>query len=1053
MDEMIRNIYIYRTKPCQRVFVFLMIAAFMFMLTPQIVFAADFQATLNFPDTDSEVRLEWVSSAGVQKYTLQRSDGSSGTTIATLGADQLAYVDSGLRPDTTYTYTLNAYTKADMTDTPVQKTTTATTTHLIRPYNLIAVYNVNSRTATLTWSCSKLATGSIIGQTVNNVTTVLPATGASSASILITGTSQVDFTVQSIGAGMLSDGVYEVSVLPVEAPMIYATYLSGTTTITWSNYSVISQFQLERSKWNGTSWDGWAVINMTLTGTSATDTPSEGGRYRYRLNAKNGSVYAGSSNIVDPNGGGGTIPSLPNKPGTLSASVTSSSSSAAVKLNWSDQSYNELGFKIERLADPGSFVLIATVPPNTTTYTDSSIIEGSTYIYRVCATNEIGDSVYTNEVTINKWDTVAPATLVVTPVSSSRLDLAWSYTGTERYNTIIERKTGTGGTWTPIYTTALGAVKYSDTGLAANTRYFYRVKKALGTGSAGIPYPNDNIGIGAYTYLGTLELKGEAASEGRIYLSWTGNSASADVIIERKMPNGSFSALMTVGPSTGSWYDNTGLIPGAAYTYRIKAQTSINESLYSSEVTVHNTYLEPPSELTATIVTGSAVTLKWKDNSKDESGFEIWRYIENNGTYTLYASVGRNATTFTDKLVNTGVQYSYEIRAYVSSGGLYSPFSGTATVGIGLIKPPANLTYEYVTGTQILLRWTDTSDNESGFKVEWKKDADAEWSIYEWMGAGYTACQVTGLNPYTKYYFRVRAYNDNGNVDSVSNEIIVSTALPAAPSEVKAVSLSASQAKITWKDNSDSEVGFKVLSKPSNGYYFVEIASLEKNTTSYTDSKVAPGSLYYYKVVSYNATGSSESEETSVTINTRAYFSDLRSVSWARDAIENLAGMGILQGTTGTLFNPNGTITRAEFTAIVVRAFNFDTATVGSLADVKSNKWYYKDIMVAENLGIISGDSKNKFYPETPITREEIAKMLFKALQVSGNEFSLHGNSVLEKFTDKNRISPDAVASVATLVGEGIIEGISDRAIGPRNTATRAQAAVFVYRTLNKLNK
>lgn len=1049
---MIRNKYIHPARTYQRMLVLLLLIAFAFMLVPQVVTAADFQATLNAPDTDSQVKLEWVATAGVQKYTLQRSTGSSGTTIATLGADRLAYVDSGLKPGTAYTYTLNAYTKSDMTDTPVQKTTTITTTDLIKPYNLKAVYNVNTRTAALTWNCSKLATGSIISQTVNGVTTALPATGAASASVLISGSAQVEFTVQSIGTGVQSAQSDAVSVLPVDAPMIYATYLSGTTTITWSSFPVISQFQLERSKWNGTSWDGWAVINMMLTGTSATDTPSQGGRYRYRLNAKNGSVYAGSSNIVDPNGGG-TAPSLPNKPGTLTAGVTSSSSSAAVKLNWSDQSNNELGFKIERLADPGSFVLLATVPPNTTTYTDSSISVGNTYIYRVCATNEIGDSVYTNEVTINKWDTVAPATLTVTPVSSSRIDLSWSYTGTERYNTIIERKTGTGGTWTPIYTTSLGTVKYSDTGLAANTRYFYRVKKALGTGSAGIPYPNDNIGIGAYTFLGTLELKGEGASEGRIYLSWTGNNAGADIIIERKMPNGSFSALMSVGPSTNSWYDNTGLVPGAAYTYRIKAQTSTNESLYSSEVSVQNTYLEPPSELTATIVTGSAVTLKWKDNSKNESGFEIWRYIENNGTYTLYASVGKNVTTFTDKLVNTGVQYSYEVRAYVSSGNLYSPFSGTATVGIGLIKPPANLTYEFVSSTQILLKWTDTSDNESGFNVEWKKDADAEWSVYEWMGAGYTACQVTGLNPYTKYYFRVRAYNNNGNVDSVSNEIIVSTALPAAPSDVKAVSLSASQAKITWKDNSDSEVGFKVLSKPSNGYYFVEIASLSKDTTSYIDSKVAAGSLYYYKVVSYNATGSSESEETSVTINTRAYFSDLRSVSWAREAIENLAGMGILQGTAGTLFNPNGTITKAEFTAIVVRAFNFDTATVGSLADVKSNKWYYKDIMVAENLGVISGDSKNKFYPETPITREEIAKMLFKALQVSGSEFSLHDNSVLEKFIDKNRISPDAVASVATLVGEGIIEGITGKTIGPGNTATRAQAAVFVYRTLNKLNK
>jgi hypothetical protein len=60
---------------------------------------------------------------------------------------------------------------------------------------------------------------------------------------------------------------------------------------------------------------------------------------------------------------------------------------------------------------------------------------------------------------------------------------------------------------------------------------------------------------------------------------------------------------------------------------------------------------------------------------------------------------------------------------------------------------------------------------------------------------------------------------------------------------------------------------------------------------------------------------------------------------------------------------------------------------------------------------------------------------------------------VLEKFKDRNNISPHAVSSMAALVGEGVIEGLSGNTIGPRYTATRAQAAVFLYRLLNSLNK
>lgn len=1132
----------------KRTFLFLLFTFAIFILAAQSAFAADFIPSPGSPDSDTEIRLDWSSVPGAQTYVISRYNGSAFVDIATIDTtqviDPLTYTDKGLQPETAYTYRLVALSAAGsplyLDGTASEKICVATTTKIIRPYNLTAVFDINSRITTLNWSCSKLATGSIINRTENGVTTSAPVAETTSAGISITGTVPVQLTVNSTGSGPIqSDASAAVVINPVQQPTIWAVSGGGTTTISWGSISQLGIFQLERSRWNGSSWDGWIVINSALAGTSATDTPPTGDQYRYRLSAKQGSGYTGYSSITGvtqglpaptnlritiantgridlnwTNGAGNTAniqvlrrladgtytqikmlsPSaqscsealsvtngttytyrvraynsptdysaaaeasitaaLPVKPGQLYASVTSTT---AITLNWADLSDNELEYSIERLTDPGVFTQVATVSAitasgNGVTYVDNTVQSGKTYIYRVRAWNAMGYSPYSNEVTINAWDAVAPANLTVTPVSSSRIDLSWSYTGTQSYNTIIERKTGTDGAWAPIYTTAIGTVKYSDTGLTANTRYFYRVKKALGTGSAGIPFPNNNVGYGAYTYLSTLSLTGAADTGNRILLSWSGNTAGADVVIERKMSNGSFSALTTVGPSTASWYDNTGLVPSAAYTYRIKAKTTINESLYSSEVTVKNLYLEPPSGLSVSVVTGNAITLKWTDNSTDENGFEIWRYTEGTGTYTLYATVGKNITTFTDNLVHTGVQYTYQVRAYVAAGSLYSPFSATASVGIGLINPPSNLRYEYVSSTEVLLRWTDTSDNESGFKVEWKKEADGEWSIYKWMSANSLLCQVTGLNPYTKYYFRIRAYNYTGNVDSVSNEILVTTALPAAPSEVKAVSLSANQAKITWKDNSDSEDGFKILSKPANGWYFDVIATLPRNATYYIDSKVAPGSLYYYKVVSYNATGSSESLETSVRINTKAYFSDLKSVSWAKDAVENLAGLGIIQGVGGTRFNPNGTITKAEFTAIAVRAFNLDTSIVGSLADVKSNKWYYRDIMVAENLGIISGDSKNKFYPDAAIKREEIAVILFKALEASGKDFALHDNSVLEKFADKNRISADAVASVASLVGEGIIEGISDTTIGPKNTATRAQAAVFMYRTLNKIN-
>lgn len=1111
-----------------------------FILASQGAYAMSLTAFTVSPDNDTKVKLDWSSVAGARIYQLIRQEGTSpDTTIATIDVnsvqDPLSFTDSGLMPATAYNYLVRAYSDTGAAIQLDGKSAMVTTDRMIKPYNIKAVFDINSKIASLTWNCSTRTTATVIYRTENGVTNTSPAINATSYLFeTVTGSVPVQIALKSIGNAGLESNVSDlVTINPVNPPLIAANASGGNTTITWGDFPQIGQFQLERSSWSGTAWDNWVTINTALSGSNATDTPASGGQYRYRLSAKSSGNYSGYSNISETvrglpaptnlsltvagpgsinitwvNGAGNTakiqvlrkqpdgtflpVAQMPStatflldmvnmSPGTtytyrvrsyesdtsysasIEASITAALpappsslrvnviSSSGIMLNWTDNSTNESGFKIERMTDLGSvFTLIDTAASNTTTYTDNNASNGHTYIYRLRAYNALGDSAYSSEATVSAWDSVAPAMLTVTPVSATRLDLSWNYTGTESYNTIIERKTGTDGTWTVIYTTALGTLKYSDTGLTPNTRYFYRIRKSMGTGSSGLSYPNNEIGIGAYTNLGNLTLTGTPAVNNTIYLSWTGNSGTADVVIERKMANGSFSALETVSYAAAGWSDTTGLVPSASYTYRVKARTTTNESVYSNIITVKNLYLDAPSSLSVTVTTNSAVELNWHDNSTDETGFEIWRYIYGSGTYSLYATVDKNITTYTDNTIQRGVQYNYMVRAYVASGSLYSPYSNSASIGSGLINPPSKLTYEYVSSTQVLLKWTDTSDNENGFKVEQKVGSDGVWNILTWLDPNVTAYTVSNLNPYTKYYFRIRAYSNEGNSNSLSDEILISTAIPAAPSNVVATALSASQIKITWKDNSDSEDVFRILRMPANAYNFDVLAEVGKDNTAYTDSNLIAGMKYSYKVVAYNSTGSSTSSAVEARTNTKATFSDLKSVSWARDAIENLAGMGIMKGVTATLYKPDNTVTKADFTAMVVRAFRLNTAPVGNMADVKSNKWYYNEIMIAENLGIISGDADNKFYPEKAIIREEIAVILFKVKQISAKPLTIYNNSVLERFIDKNRISPDAMASMATVVGEGIMEGLPGNAIGPAVTATRAQAAVLLYRTMNK---
>jgi hypothetical protein len=1103
------------------------------------------------PDTDTKVRLEWSSVPGAMAYRVYRDDGSGAVGIAYIDVntalDPLVFIDSNLKPDTQYIYTVKSY--SDTAGTQLLDGGTdeayARTTAMIRPYGLKAVYDINSRKAYLTWNHSAIAGGSIVcrmekGKPVKE--REVPETA--SAEEAVYEPNPVTFYVKTKAASAeygVSEASDQVTVVPVSAPAITAEYINQSTVrISWDNSKNIGLFLLEASRWDdaSSSWDtSWTTISSTLSGTETTSTVTVGGKYRYRLRAKDGSGYKGVSNISEYvsnlaapsdltanivtagridlswtnaagndgslqvwrkdggdkdtgkytllatlkntvnsytdlfslvtgttyhykvnaiNDSGGYSSSaytaitaaVPVAPTSLRANVTSAD---GISLIWTDNSNNESGFKIERF-DEGSmaFSEIATVAVNTTTYNDTGVVSGESYIYRIRAFNNMGNSKYSNEIIVNAWDPAAPTLLRVTPVSSTRLDLTWNYSGTENYNTIIERKTGAEGKWEPIYTTAAGVVKYSDTGLSPNTRYFYRVRKSLGTSSAGVPYPNNEIGIGAYTYLANITLDGSAYRDNTIYLTWSGNTAGADIVIERKMSGGSFSPLTTVGPDTRGWYDNTGLVPGADYTYRVKARTQTNESLYSNTLTVNNYYLDAPSGLEISVNKDLTIELSWEDNSTDETGFEIWRRVQDSDKFVLYATVDKNVTTYKDTNIEKEVEYSYYVRAFTGSGSVYSAYSNTATIGVGMIKPPADLRYTYISESQVLLQWTDTSDNESGFVVEQKIGESGEWETLNWLSRDKKTYTVSGLNKYTRYYFRVRAYNTAGNADAVSDEILVTTALPTVPSDVSAEAAAASQVKLTWKDNSDTEDGFKIMRSLVSGRLYSPVAELGKNVTTFVDNSVRGGTKYYYKVVSYNTAGESESVEVSVRTPAGVHFTDTSSVPWAEEAIESMASMGILKGVTDTQFKPGNVITRAEFTAMVVRAFRLETAPIGSMADVKSNKWYYKEVMIAENLGVISGDANNRFYPDSPITREDISLIIFKALQASGRKVTLHENSVLEKFIDKDQISPHAVSSMAALVGEGIIEGLQGNAIGPKYAATRAQASVFVYRALTK---
>lgn len=176
-------------------------------------------------------------------------------------------------------------------------------------------------------------------------------------------------------------------------------------------------------------------------------------------------------------------------------------------------------------------------------------------------------------------------------------------------------------------------------------------------------------------------------------------------------------------------------------------------------------------------------------------------------------------------------------------------------------------------------------------------------------------------------------------------------------------------------------------------------------------------------------------------------FADLQGY-WAKSEIELLASKRIINGVTLNSFSPNSPITRAEFTAILVRSLGLSTSdTTTAFSDVAIEDWFADVIAVAVDAGIIEGYKDGLFKPNERITRQQMAVMLSRALNYVNKSVPVY-DEIFEKYTDNGSISSWAKHSVAEMLTTQIIKGKSETTIDPISNASRAEAAVMIKRLL-----
>ncbi|WP_339318037.1 S-layer homology domain-containing protein [Paenibacillus sp. FSL R10-2734] len=179
-------------------------------------------------------------------------------------------------------------------------------------------------------------------------------------------------------------------------------------------------------------------------------------------------------------------------------------------------------------------------------------------------------------------------------------------------------------------------------------------------------------------------------------------------------------------------------------------------------------------------------------------------------------------------------------------------------------------------------------------------------------------------------------------------------------------------------------------------------------------------------------------------------FADIQK-HWAKKEIEQAAAKLIVQGISESSFQPNKQITRAEFTALLVRALGlheFDQSA--SFADIKSGQWYYETVSIAESYGLVTTSNGNQYVPNEKLSREEAMVLLAKAMKLAGLETTITDREVtqqLSAFKDHHLLDLSARAAAALNIKYGIIIGNQDQ-LTPDNVITRAEMTVILQRFL-----
>ena len=376
-----------------------------------------------------------------------------------------------------------------------------------------------------------------------------------------------------------------------------------------------------------------------------------------------------------------------------------------------------------------------------------------------------------------------------------------------------------------------------------------------------------------------------------------------------------------------------------------------------------------------------------------------------------------------------------------------APMTSLESGGFGFFSADFEKDTPIPSGSELAVYTFDTSKAANGshtITFIWTSAGDIDQNPYDWRDSkiSVTINKGSGSN------------NGGGNsggggggssATSASLKITGGTASPEKPASGDEVTIKADQKEgYTFS-------GWKVTS----GNVTIKNAKAETTTFKMTSESVAIEAEYTQDSSSNNntgnggSTGSSGSTETPSGDHTNcpsAPFKDVDTNAWYHTSIDYAVEKSLMNGVSADSFDPNGTLTRAMLVAILYRLEGSpDFNNTNSFGDVKASDWFANAVLWANANGVVSGYDNGNFGPNDPITREQMASILYRYEKLKGGGFTGAWSFRLE-FDDIDKLSSWADEAMHWCVMNNLISGVGGNTLDPKGNATRAQVASIIMR-------